>query len=178
MPENEVPTEQTRAEPVAAPAGETKAQKLEREQLSRRAALRKLGYTSVLSVFALFSVDDLARMVGKAMEQKARDSEVAEVVARELQQDGVTSAATTATFPYGVCNTFQNTGVGCNACNNERYNYCIAHCIPAECSTPFTNGTNICTTNQGYAALTTEWDKTPIGCLASRKITPPSPISS
>ncbi len=69
-----------------------KLQKYEREQLSRRAALRKMGYTSALAAFAMFSVDDLARMVGKAMEQRARDSQVAEVAARELQGAGVVMA--------------------------------------------------------------------------------------
>ncbi len=154
MPENEMPTEQTQSEPVAAPAGETKTQKLEREQLSRRAALRKLGYTSVLSVFALFSVDDLARMVGRAMEQKARDNEVAEVVARELRDAGLAMAQPTG--PYASCAGAENL-TNCLACNQARSNGCQANAKTPAQKTACTNCSN--TGKSDCNANPTDWSK-------------------
>ena len=50
--------------------------------------------TSGLSTFALFSVDDLARMVGKAMQQRVGDNKVATQIATELRSAGVTMADT------------------------------------------------------------------------------------
>ena len=71
---------------------ETAKEKFERERLSRRQALKRLGMTSAMTAFALFSVDDLARMVGKAMQQRAGDNKVATQVAKELQDAGVVIA--------------------------------------------------------------------------------------
>ena len=45
-----------------------------------------------MATFALFSVDDLARMVGKAMQQKAGDNKVAGQIAREFRNAGITMA--------------------------------------------------------------------------------------
>ena len=71
---------------------ETAQDKFERERLSRRQALKRFGMTSAMATFALFSVDDLARMVGKAMQQRAGDNKVAEQVAKEFQQSGMAFA--------------------------------------------------------------------------------------
>lgn len=81
---------------------ETAKAKFERERLSRRQALKRLGMTSAMTAFAMFSVDDLARMVGKAMQQRAGDNKVAEQVAKELQQAGVALAA----GPGSPCNYY------------------------------------------------------------------------
>ena len=72
---------------------ETDKERFERERLSRRQALRKFGVTAGMATFALFSVDDLARMVGKAMQQRVRDNRVAEQVAEEFQRAGVALAS-------------------------------------------------------------------------------------
>ena len=88
-------------EPETAPAEtETAKQKFERERLTRRQALKKFGLTSAMTAFALFSVDDLARMVGAAMERQARNSKIAEQVAEEFQSAGIVFADTGYT-PYG-----------------------------------------------------------------------------
>ena len=71
---------------------ETAKEKFERERLTRRQALKKFGMTSAMAAFALFSVDDLARMVGKTMQQRAGDNKVAEQIAQEFQQAGVVMA--------------------------------------------------------------------------------------
>ena len=47
-----------------------------------------------MATFALFSVDDLARMVGKAMQQRAADNKVVEQIAQEFREAGVVLADT------------------------------------------------------------------------------------
>ena len=97
MPENQ---SDNRAEDAIIPNGEASNaaptenawEQFERGRFSRRQALKKFGITSAMAAFALFSVDDLAQMVGKAMEQRARDNKVAQQVAKEFQQAGVAFA--------------------------------------------------------------------------------------
>ena len=91
MPENAIIPD---GEAVPETAKETAKEKFERERLSRRQALKKFGITSAMATFALFSVDDLARMVGKAMQQRAADNKVAEQIAQEFQQAGIALATT------------------------------------------------------------------------------------
>ena len=92
MPENAIIPEGAAPSPKV--VVETAKEKFERERLSRRQALKKFGMTSAIATFALFSLDDLARMVGKAMQQRVRDDKVATQVAKELQQAGVVLADT------------------------------------------------------------------------------------
>ena len=99
MPEND---KQAVMAGAKAPA-ETALAKFEREQLTRRQALRKFGVTSAMATFALFSVDDLARMVGKAMQQRAGDNKVAEQLAKEFQQAGIAMAGGTDTSSCAHC---------------------------------------------------------------------------
>ena len=72
---------------------ETAKQKFERERLTRRQALKKFGMTSAMATLALFSVDDLARMVGGALERQARNSKIAAQVAEEFQHAGIAVGA-------------------------------------------------------------------------------------
>lgn len=78
--------------PEMAPT-ETAKEKFERERLTRRQALKRFGMTSAMATFALFSVDDLARMVGGAMERQARNSKIATQVAKEFQHSGIALGA-------------------------------------------------------------------------------------
>lgn len=71
----------------------SKREQFEQDKLTRRAALRKLGFGAGLSAFALLGVDDLARMVGRELEKRAGDNAVAGEVAREFQKAGVASAS-------------------------------------------------------------------------------------
>jgi hypothetical protein len=68
------------------------AQRVEQERMTRRAALRKLGFGAGLAAFSMLGVDDMARMVGKRMERIAGDNKVANQVAKEFQQAGVAFA--------------------------------------------------------------------------------------
>ncbi len=161
--------------PAGAPAlAETALEKFEREQLSRRQALKRFGMTSAMATFALFSVDDLARMVGKAMQQRAADNKVAAQIAQEFQQAGVALATQTAVgpnaLPYGNCNSFQSGGgsAACDACNTDRYNRCKQYCSAAACASPFNCGTGVCSNaTPTYAGLQACWKPVCASCLAN-----------
>jgi|GEM_PF-1193828 len=99
MPENDEQGISVRAQVPA----KTALEKFEREQLTRRQALRKFGITSAMATFAMFSVDDLARMVGKAMEQRVGDNKIAGQIAQEFQQAGIALATTDSTYPCTGC---------------------------------------------------------------------------
>lgn len=118
MPKKEIDVPQ-----VQETLAETPAQKFERERMSRRAALRKIGITSGMAVFALFSVDDLARMVGKAMERRAGDNKIADQIAREFQQAGIARASGPSTTCQHCCNQFCYDQAGAIAA----YCYCASH---------------------------------------------------
>lgn len=94
---------------------ETPREKFERERLTRRQALKRFGMTSAMATFALFSVDDLARMVGGAMERQARNSKIAAQVAQEFQQAGVA-------FAGGPTSPGTSGGVNCADCCNHYQN--------------------------------------------------------
>lgn len=135
-------------------------EQVEQERLTRRTALRKLGFGAGLSAFMLLGVDDLARMVGTKMVQTAHDNKTAEQIAREFQSAGVAMADTSASGTGGgvnpacqkcmdtksvqknactgalnACIDYTNTGHG-NAedCTNA-YPACLAGatCIAADC---------------------------------------------
>ncbi len=82
------------------------AQRVEQEKLTRRAALRKLGFGAGMAAFALLGVDDFARMVGKRMERMAGDNKVAEQVAKEFQGMGIAMAAA----PYNCTHNYDCSG--------------------------------------------------------------------
>ncbi len=101
MPENAIIPEGAAPSSEAVP--ETAKEKFERERLSRRQALKRFGMTSAMTAFVLFSVDDLARMVGKAMQQRAGDNKIAAQLAQEFQNAGVAFAdGTSGMSPSGV----------------------------------------------------------------------------
>ncbi len=87
----EIENQDTQSSEALLPA-ETALERFERERLSRRRALKKLGVTAAMATFAMFSVDDLAHMVGAAMKQQAGDSKIAEQIAREFQSAGIAFA--------------------------------------------------------------------------------------
>jgi hypothetical protein len=123
MPENNNRNDTEEAKAAAQESGEENAWvKFERGQVSRRAALKKIGITSAMAVFAMFSVDDLARMVGQKMEQRAGDSKIAEQIAREFQQAGIVLAGSpsncTPNYNCTGCGGSQITGVCCSGSSN------------------------------------------------------------
>lgn len=68
------------------------AQRVEQEKLTRRAALRKLGFGAGLAAFSLLGVDDFARMVGQRLQRNAHDNKTALAVAKEFQSAGIALA--------------------------------------------------------------------------------------
>lgn len=75
------------------------AQRVEQEKMTRRAALRKLGFGAGVAAFGLLGVDDFARMVGQRLERMAGDSKVAAQVAKEFQSAGI-ALASIPYYPY------------------------------------------------------------------------------
>lgn len=80
------------------------------------ADLKKFGVTSAMATFAMFSVDDLAHMVGKALQQQAGDNKIAGQIAHEFQQAGVAFASPSSPDPH--CQ-------GCMDTKNARRLACI-----------------------------------------------------
>jgi len=112
----------------------------EQECLTRRAALRKLGFGAGLSAFMLLGVDDLARMVGTKMAQTARDNKTAEQIAKEFQSAGVSLAEGNASGPPCPplwCDCVQT----CTGDDGRTLTQCLANCnaqnnppIPCQCA--------------------------------------------
>ena len=126
------------------------AQRVEQDKMTRRAALRKLGFGAGMAAFALLGVDDLARMVGQRMERMAGDNKVAEQVAKEFQGMGVVSAAP-APYYYSPA---------CQACE-QHYQNCVE-----------------CTSNPNYGALGTSLQKClDMNCPGGSTGSPPPPAN-
>jgi len=107
-------------------------EQVEQERLTRRAALRKLGFGAGLSAFMLLGVDDLARMVGTKMAQMGTDNKVAGQIAKEFQAAGVALANASAS------------GSPCSGCVTPDkclplltlYQYCKPCCDGCSCVQP------------------------------------------
>ena len=113
---------------------ETAKEKFERERLSRRQALKKLGMTSAMATFALFSVDDLARMVGKAMQQRAGDNRIAGQLAKEFQQAGIALADLPPSYyQIGINCKYNHNSYGGNASS-------CSDCVTAGCAMYYGSG--------------------------------------
>ncbi len=124
MPENE---EQTKPE--------TAKEQFERERLTRRQAMRKFGLTAGMATFAMFSVDDLARIVGKAMQQRAGDNKIAAQIAQEFQQAGIALADVSNALPY------KEYGIKCKG-NTNTYGKAstCADCVKLGCDADYPSG--------------------------------------
>ncbi len=114
-------------------AGQTQ---FEQQRYTRRQALRKFGFGAGLSAFMLLSVDDLARMVGRQLQQAAGDNQVANQIAEEFRNAGVAFAG-----PSDPCQ-----GLGYCDCCNKKYANCIAalppHGDPTGCRIDWTSCNN------------------------------------
>ncbi len=100
----------------------------EQERLTRRAALRKLGFGAGLSAFMLLGVDDLARMVGTKMAQMDSDNKTAEQIAKEFQSAGVAMAdlgPSVTPCPPLFCDC-QKT---CTGIDGRTIDQCINNCV-------------------------------------------------
>ena len=100
------------------PQTETKVEQFERERLTRRAALRKIGMTTGMALFSLFAVNDLARLAIKRMEEHKETRLIAETVAKEFKDSGIAYAGGPSWLGCGGCHDT------CAAPN--QYYYCKA----------------------------------------------------
>ena len=134
MPENE---DQTVPEAGIQAPVESAREQFERERMTRRQALKKFGMTSAMATFALFSVDDLARIVGKAMQQRAGDNKVAAQIAQEFQQAGIALADISNALPY------KEYGMHCKG-NTNTYGKAstCADCVKLGCDADYPSGTS------------------------------------
>ena len=87
----------------ATPQTETKLEQFERERLTRRTALKKLGMTTGMTLFSLFAVDDLARLAIKRMEEHKETRMIAETVAKEFKDSGIAFAGGPSWLGCGGC---------------------------------------------------------------------------
>lgn len=65
---------------------------IEKERITRRVALRKFGFGAGMAALMALSVDDLARMAARKLEQHAGDNQVASAVAKEFKNAGIAFA--------------------------------------------------------------------------------------
>lgn len=135
MPISDTPTPELTFTETAAPASATpKWDKVEQERLTRRSALRKMGYTSGIALFSMFAVDDLARMAIKKMEQHKETRQIAETIATEFKDAGIAFANPNSSqggpcYPAGTLNG-SNIGVDCN---KDPYYFCDGQGTYASC---------------------------------------------
>ncbi len=102
------------------------ALRVEQEKMTRRAALRKLGFGAGLAAFSMLGVDDLARMVGQRMERMAGDNKVATQVAKEFQEAGLAMAAGTCSGSanYADCKSHPTASGPITCCQGKCTNAC------------------------------------------------------
>jgi hypothetical protein len=104
-------------------------------KMSRRAALRKAGVTSLLSVVGLVSADDLARLVIDKLRENAALRDMTNGIAADLRRAGV-AFADTDDYCTGVLESFCTddgpcaNGGPCLGCTN-RTNVDCADCTEA-----------------------------------------------
>ncbi len=118
------------------------ARRVEDSKLTRRAALRKLGYGAGIAAFSLLGVDDFARMVGQRLQRQAGDSQVAQAVAHEFQQAGIVLAnpvGMAATSGSHCISDYDCTGCGGSAVTGD---CCHGSSDPTTCCTKSYGGMN------------------------------------
>lgn len=69
-----------------------KREQLEAEKMTRRAALRKMGLTTGMTLFGMFAIDDLARMTVQRLKQMDLHNEAVNAVAHDFKNVGVAFA--------------------------------------------------------------------------------------
>lgn len=70
--------------------------RIENERMTRRKALRKFGFTAGMAVFSMLTVDDLARVAAKKLQETEATKGIGDVLAKEFRSAGVAMAN-----PYG-----------------------------------------------------------------------------
>ena len=129
---------------------EARRVRFENERMTRRGALRKFGFMAGMAVFATLSVDDLARIAAKKMQDNAVTKGIGDTLAKEFQAAGVALANDDLGHPYGgyymKAGPWDAECVGkskCMACCDTKHANCTAGSIA--CRIRQTQCTNACT---------------------------------
>lgn len=117
--------------------GETAAEivRIENERITRRKALRKFGFTAGMAIFSVLSVDDLARVASKKLQDTEATKGIGDMLAKEFRSAGVAMAnpyggggsGGGGTNPYNPYNPPLNCVEQANATARECYDYVNAH---------------------------------------------------
>lgn len=89
-------SEMERNDGIANDEVEAERARFENERMTRRAALRKFGFMAGLAAFATVSVDDLARVASKKLQENEMTKGIGDTLAKEFRMAGVALAN-----PYG-----------------------------------------------------------------------------
>jgi hypothetical protein len=110
----ESPVTNVEVEP-SSPVVETKST-YERQAMTRRQALGRLGFLAGAAAVAALGVDDLTRLVGKEMEKRAGDNKTARKVAQEFANAGVAFAHPSCGGPGCTTNCQSSAKFWCENC--------------------------------------------------------------
>lgn len=93
-----------KAKPASEAAKSPLTEKLDAERLSRRAALRRIGMVSGMAVLGTLTIDDLARVSAKKLQQNELTRGIGDSLAKDFRNAGVAFADTVGTSPSQHCN--------------------------------------------------------------------------
>ena len=112
---------------------EARRARFENERMTRRGALRKFGFMAGMAVFATLSVDDLARIAAKKMQDNEATKGIGDTLAKEFRAAGVALANDDPGNP----NSYLGTCIGCTPYCEPDEDYDCVDCLDA-CATPLT----------------------------------------
>ena len=88
-------------------------ERIENERMTRRKALRKFGFTAGMAVFSVLTVDDLARIASKKLQDTEATKGIGDMLAKEFRSAGVAMANPYGGDPYGNNNPSNPYGRTC-----------------------------------------------------------------
>ena len=132
--------------------------RFENERMTRRGALRKFGFMAGMAVFATLSVDDLARIAAKKMQDAEATKGIGDTLAKEFRAAGVALANDDAGGPLGGYYMAANPwGAGCatkpdcSQCCTDKYTECRKkEKWPGECRSKETACSTTCSPYSSY----------------------------
>ena len=110
---------------------EARRVRFENERMTRRGALRKFGFMAGMAVFATLSVDDLARIAAKKMQEQEATKGIGDTLAKEFRAAGVVLANDDPGNP----NPYLSDCSGCTGYCIPDADYDCVDC-PSTCATP------------------------------------------
>ena len=117
---------------------EARRVRFENERMTRRGALRKFGFMAGMAVFATLSVDDLARIAAKKLQDTEATKGIGDTLAKEFRAAGVALAnddvgdpIEMAANPWGAACAKKIDCTGCCATQHQK-------CLDAHIEYPLT----------------------------------------